>query len=178
MSAAKSAINGYGKAGVTYTYWITQHYNGKNTVTKYTLTKAKKTPGSSGGHGLNQEFDTGGYTGDWGTSEGRLATLHEKELVLNKEDTRNVLSAVGIMRQIAPQVQQIEAMIAGRAKTAIANLNMSFGDPTIGINYPGQDQLQQNVSINATFPNVSVASEIEQALSNLVNEAAQFVQRK
>ena len=178
MSAAKSAINGYGKAGTTYTYWITQHYNGKNTVTKYTLTKAKKTPASSGGHGLNQEFDTGGYTGDWGTSEGRLATLHEKELVLNKEDTRNVLSAVGIMRQIAPQVQQIEAMIAGRAKTAIANLNMSFGDPTIGINYPGQDQLQQNVSINATFPNVSVASEIEQALSNLVNEAAQFVQRK
>ena len=178
MSAAKSAINGYGKAGVTYTYWITQHYNGKNTVTKYTLTKAKKTPGSSGGHGLNQEFDTGGYTGDWGTSEGRLATLHEKELVLNKEDTRNVLSAVGIMRQIAPQVQQIEAMIAGRTKTAIANLNMSFGNPTIGINYPGQDQLQQNVSINATFPNVSVASEIEQALSNLVNEAAQFVQRK
>ena len=82
------------------------------------------------------------------------------------------------MRQIAPQVQQIEAMIAGRAKTAIANLNMSFGNPTIGINYPGQDQLQQNVSINATFPNVSVASEIEQALSNLVNEAAQFVQRK
>ena len=178
MSAAKSAINGYGKAGVTYTYWITQHYNGKNTVTKYTLTKAKKTPGSSGGHGLNQEFDTGGYTGDWGTSEGRLATLHEKELVLNKEDTRNVLSAVGIMRQIAPQVQQIEAMIAGRTKTAIANLNMSFGNPTIGINYPGQDQLQQNVSISATFPNVSVASEIEQALSNLVNEAAQFVQRK
>lgn len=178
MSAAKSAINGYGKAGTTYTYWITQHYNGKNTVTKYTLTKAKKTPGSSGGHGLNQEFDTGGYTGDWGTSEGRLATLHEKELVLNKEDTRNVLSAVGIMRQIAPQVQQIEAMIAGRTKTAIANLNMSLGNPTIGINYPGQDQLQQNVSINATFPNVSVASEIEQALSNLVNEAAQFVQRK
>lgn len=178
MSAAKSAINGYGKAGTTYTYWITQHYNGKNTVTKYTLTKAKKTPASSGGHGLNQEFDTGGYTGDWGTSEGRLATLHEKELVLNKEDTRNVLSAVGIMRQIAPQVQQIEAMIAGRTKTAIANLNMSFGNPTIGINYPGQDQLQQNVSINATFPNVSVASEIEQALSNLVNEAAQFVQRK
>jgi hypothetical protein len=32
------------------------------------------------------KFDTGGYTGKWGP-EGKLATLHEKELVLNKQDT-------------------------------------------------------------------------------------------
>ena len=31
-------------------------------------------------------YDTGGYTGKWGP-EGKLATLHEKELVLNKQDT-------------------------------------------------------------------------------------------
>ena len=31
-------------------------------------------------------FDTGGYTGQWG-QEGKVAMLHEKELVLNKTDT-------------------------------------------------------------------------------------------
>jgi hypothetical protein len=45
-------------------------------------------------------FDTGGYTGDWGTT-GRLAVLHEKELVLNKEDTTKILNAVEIARMIA-----------------------------------------------------------------------------
>ena len=32
------------------------------------------------------QFDTGGYTGSWGP-EGKLAMLHEKEMVLNKDDT-------------------------------------------------------------------------------------------
>jgi hypothetical protein len=40
---------------------------------------------------------TGMYTGEWG-SEGKLAILHEKELVLNKEDTANMLAAVGMIR--------------------------------------------------------------------------------
>jgi len=33
-----------------------------------------------------QQFNTGGYTGVWGP-EGKLALLHEKELVLNASDT-------------------------------------------------------------------------------------------
>lgn len=173
---------------VTITCIVYEHRGTQVTQVDRVTARGGRTPSNdaaTGGHGATKPgnvagrpYDTGGYTGDWGTSEGKIAILHEKELVLNKDDTVNILSAVDTMRQIAPQVQQIEAMIAGRTKTAIANLNMSFGNPTIGINYPGQDQLQQNVSINATFPNVSVASEIEQALSNLVNEAAQFVQRK
>lgn len=35
---------------------------------------------------VGKTFRTGGYTGSWGES-GKLAVLHEKELVLNKEDT-------------------------------------------------------------------------------------------
>ena len=31
-------------------------------------------------------FDTGGYTGEW-INDGRIAVLHEKELVLNESDT-------------------------------------------------------------------------------------------
>ena len=38
-------------------------------------------------------FDTGGYTGAWGQA-GKLAVLHEKELVLNKYDTENLLQAI------------------------------------------------------------------------------------
>jgi hypothetical protein len=36
-------------------------------------------------------LDTGGYTGNWG-SEGRLAMLHQKEIVLNARDTENMLA--------------------------------------------------------------------------------------
>ena len=35
-------------------------------------------------------FASGGYTGSWGPS-GRLAVLHEKELVLNANDTLHFL---------------------------------------------------------------------------------------
>jgi hypothetical protein len=44
-------------------------------------------------------YDTGGYTGAWGNS-GKLAVLHEKELVLNKQDTANLLTSVEILRNI------------------------------------------------------------------------------
>jgi hypothetical protein len=37
-------------------------------------------------------YDTGGYTGDF--SDEKLAFLHQKELVLNQDDTSNILSAV------------------------------------------------------------------------------------
>jgi hypothetical protein len=42
-------------------------------------------------------FDTGGYTGKFGP-EGKLAMLHEKELVLNKQDTLNMLKMVALAR--------------------------------------------------------------------------------
>jgi hypothetical protein len=44
-------------------------------------------------------FDTGGYTGMWGP-EGKLAFLHEKEIVLNKEDTSNLLESIALLRSI------------------------------------------------------------------------------
>jgi hypothetical protein len=44
-------------------------------------------------------YDTGGYTGAWGT-EGRLAMLHQKEIVLNAKDTENLLATVEIVRAL------------------------------------------------------------------------------
>jgi len=48
-------------------------------------------------------LDTGGYTGSWGP-EGKLAFLHQKELVLNADDTRNMLDAVSILRNVVSNI--------------------------------------------------------------------------
>lgn len=45
-------------------------------------------------------YDTGGYTGSWNSRNGRMAMLHEKELVLNKEDTANILAVVKMVRDL------------------------------------------------------------------------------
>lgn len=51
-------------------------------------------------------FDTGGYTGNF--SNGKLAILHEKELVLNKDDTYNFLKAVNITRSLKDFLNSIK----------------------------------------------------------------------
>lgn len=66
-------------------------------------------------NGSIQTFSTGGYTGD---SEG-LAYLHDKEIVLNKDDTKNMLDAVKIIRNLTnfnisdflPSVETLKSMI-------------------------------------------------------------------
>lgn len=104
---------------------------------------------------------SGMYTGAWGTG-GKLAILHEKELVLNKEDTANLLQAVNFIRNI-PAFQS-------------ANLGGSVNYNTLaGV---GTTDLQQQVHIDASFPNVQSHTEIELALNNLINSATQYVNRK
>jgi len=44
-------------------------------------------------------FATGGYTGEWGPY-GKMAMLHEKELVLNQGDTANFLASMEILERI------------------------------------------------------------------------------
>ena len=46
---------------------------------------------------LLEKYATGGYTGEWGP-EGKLAVLHEKELILNKDDTANMLKMIELTR--------------------------------------------------------------------------------
>ena len=48
-------------------------------------------------------YDTGGYTGEWG-NEGRLAMLHQKEIILNATDTENFLQAINIVREISKSI--------------------------------------------------------------------------
>ena len=112
-----------------------------------------------------KQYDTGGYTGAWGP-EGRLAILHQKELVLNAADTANFLASMEIMRSIANQIDLRAAAMAS-----------SNGLPTL--NYQGAAQtLQQEVHIQAEFPNATNHQEIEEAFGNLVNMATQYANRK
>ena len=99
-------------------------------------------------------FDTGGYTGSWDNS-GRLAVLHQKELVLNAKDTENMLNAISIMRNITAMV-------------GAANMNKLAMAASGSTNAP----IQQSVHIDASFPGVKDAKEIENALNNLVNMAS------
>lgn len=118
-------------------------------------------------------FDTGGYTGSWG-KEGKLATLHEKELVLNKTDTVNILSAVDTIRSVTKN-------LGAAALEKISNLfnsitNNSITNRIVNKNKNVESQfLDQTVYIDATFPNVRNSREIEDALNNLANTASQRV---
>ena len=113
---------------------------------------------------------TGMYTGSWNGPDleenGRLAFLHQKELVLNASDTENFLSAVDMVRQIS---QTIDLQAASRSN------GWNFLLPGILGREP--DTLDQNVHIEAHFPNVTSHSEIEEAFTNLVGKASQFANR-
>lgn len=114
-------------------------------------------------------FDSGGYTGPWG-SEGKLAFLHEKELILNKTDTENILDAVSIIRSMS---QSITSSLV----SDLVNLVDSLGKITTNVK-SSIEKVPQMVTIDASFPNVSVASEIEEAFNDLANQAAQFASIK
>ena len=116
-------------------------------------------------------FDTGGYTGDFQSAEGRLAVLHSKELVLNADDTKNILTAVDGIRTLSPTLlSTIEKAIDNNSLIRTDLINGISGKGTSG----GEKVVQQTVAINATFPNVSNSSEIEEALNNLTNQAIQY----
>ena len=111
-------------------------------------------------------FDTGGYTGAWG-SMGKLAILHEKELVLNANDTRNFLQTMNYMRELTNALDARAAF----ASTGLGEMNsLAVGEH--------MQQLEQEVHISANFPNVVNHLEIEEAFNNLVNMASQYVNRK
>jgi len=105
---------------------------------------------------------TGMYTGSWG-SEGRLAILHEKELLLNKDDTKNMLSAINIVRAMDDLLNNIDF------NNKILNSSIAIGSGT-----NQSSAVDQKIHIEANFPNVSMQGEIEKAFEGLVNQAYQY----
>jgi hypothetical protein len=62
---------------------------------------------------------TGGYTGDWAGSFGKLAFLHQKELVLNAGDTENFLASMELLDRIisAIDLQSANSALGGLLRT-------------------------------------------------------------
>lgn len=113
------------------------------------------------------KFDTGGYTGDWLGNDGKAAILHKKELVLNKDDTKNILSVVNIVRGMQGIISAMNDSMISRTSAMTSSLVPNTGFEA------GQSDLNQNVRIEASFPGVLSRAEIEQAFENLVNMASQ-----
>lgn len=94
-----------------------------------------------------------------------LTMLHgsrrNPEFVLNPNDTRNMLTAVQIMRD---GIQQ-NLRNLGSARTQQFESRQA-------------DRLEQQVSIQADFPNVTDSNQIQDAMLGLVNRAAQYAPRR
>ena len=87
-----------------------------------------------------------------------MAILHEKENVFNAEDTSKLLDAAYVLRSIDLS-----------AKTFATGLGQMLFPQLQGFT---QQVLDQNVHIDATFPNVTDHNEIELAFDNLINKAS------
>ena len=144
-NAVQAYINGHAANGDIFNEWWPK----RNQLGKY----------------YYSSFDTGGYTGQWGRN-GKLGILHEKELILDENDTSNILNAVAIVRTMDNLLSSITPNIG------LSNSLSGFNRNT------GNSLLDQNVHITANFPGVNSRVEIEDAFSNLINRASQYAFRK
>lgn len=113
-------------------------------------------------------FATGGYTGEFGNpTEGKLAVLHQKELVLNESDTKNILSAVDMVRGFAQKIENY----ANSSQYNMSNLSTAYGGVSTSA-------FEQTVHITAEFPSATNRGEIEAAFETLINQASQYANRK
>ena len=160
-------VNGFGPYNGFTDYKLI--VEGRTTRTNITEAEAKRMAEDLRKRGVDARavhMATGGYTGDWHSSEGKMAVLHEKELVLNKHDTENMLDAVNVVRHI---VASLDGSMLGRLADMSA---LAFNSITPGIE-ASNETLEQNVHIEASFPNANNRNEIEEAFNNLVNIASQ-----
>ena len=137
------------------------------------------------GYEVISGYATGGYTGEWnnGSDNGRLAILHQKELVLNESDTTNILNAVKAVRDIvsaqaSPNFSGIADSIANMAAmqaSAFAQIGSSMLSAIASsVNNNNSDVSNyRNMTVNADFSGVRSADAIYQALRELENYGAQ-----
>lgn len=111
------------------------------------------------------------YTGGLFTDPS-LTSIAEKgpEIVLNADDTKNILAAVAMMRQtVGAQLGSLNGSLAG-----VTNSIASSVSSPVTNNTNNDNSVQQEVHIEASFPGVSVAQEIEDAFNSLLNQVAQY----
>jgi TP901 family phage tail tape measure protein len=121
---------------------------------------------------------TGGYTGEWGDSSGRLAVLHQKEIVLNKDDTSNFLSGINLIRDMSAANN---GSITDAITRSVANMIYELGQTKVGTNNivsnnnTTSSNVDNNFYITAEFPNANSVDDIREAILNLPNIASQYI---
>lgn len=128
--------------------------------------------------GNYSSFDTGGYTGAWGNS-GKFAMLHQKELVLNQDDTANMLKAVEALREITDNQGSISGIADTILRTsniqaqALANIGAGLFQQLANMVNTSNTSTTRNMTVNADFSGVRSADAIYQALMELQNYGLQ-----
>ena len=117
------------------------------------------------------QFRTGGYTGSWGDDSGRLAVLHQKELVLNQQDTANMLEAIKMLRALP--LAALASSIVGSASTNSLLGGIGSSVQALAGSVGSTENISKNMTVNADFSGVRSADAIYQALVELENYGLQ-----
>src|SRR5690606_22463575 len=112
------------------------------------------------GSSFLKSFDTGGYTGAWGNKEGKMALLHEKEIVLNKDDTSNFLEASKILRGARDILPALKRNSAAGNFAASGGMTTNNTNIDVDIHIENMSGNQQDVRHLAK----EVASEIHKSM--------------
>ena len=121
-------------------------------------------------------FATGGYTGEQDNS-GRLAVLHQKELVLNADDTKNFLDGITMIRDMS----SLNGSISNAIVSTIGGMALSLGNVKAGIGpsmTSSSTTTDNNIfNITAEFPNANDVNDIREAILSLPNYVSQYMGR-
>lgn len=116
-------------------------------------------------------YRSGGYTGDdWTAAEkasGKIGLLHEKELVLNKTDTENILNAVDMVRSMV-------ALGRNGNYNDIIRQSDNVVDMASVVKPLSDDMGQTIYQVECTFPNATGVDEIQKAILTLPDIAPQY----
>jgi hypothetical protein len=87
---------------------------------------------------------------------------------LNQGDTENFLAGMDLLNKIVSAIDlySMNSQLGGMLST-----------PSLG-HMNNENMLEQQVHIEASFPNATDHSEIEEAFNNLINQASQYANRK
>lgn len=128
------------------------------------------------------KMNTGGYTGNWNSKEGKIGILHQKELVLNAYDTENFLEAIKIIERMLAQntlAEQIKENFLNKELTAEERVKQNAELISImKLQTETGKAIEQIVNVNANFPNARDAEEIKTALEGLANQMTQYAYSK
>ena len=122
-----------------------------------------------------KSFDTGGYTGSWDSS-GKLAMLHEKEIVLNQSQSKDFSKLVANMPDILKflDTDKLENVLKS---AVLSTVNVAIPRiPQIAFAGNGGGDNVFHIA-KMEFPNVKDSKAIEDAILNLPLKTKQYVKK-